>query len=176
MLTILYILIVVLIVIAVINGLYGHVYKVVNMPSTPSTRRMIINDIQDIKRDCNGLTIYECGSGWGGFVDKLARAFPLAIIKGYEISPIPYAVSKILKSKRTEIEYKNLFECDFAKADIIIVYLSPYHMEKLLPILENQLRGGSLVYSQGFPFKAKKEDAVLTPSYSIEKKIYRYRF
>src|ERR1700734_1065408 len=39
--------------------------------------------------------IYELGSGWGSLVIALARAFPKAHIRGIEISPVPYWVSRI---------------------------------------------------------------------------------
>jgi 16S rRNA A1518/A1519 N6-dimethyltransferase RsmA/KsgA/DIM1 with predicted DNA glycosylase/AP lyase activity len=156
--------------------MYAHIYKVVNMPSTPSTRHKIIEDIKTLNFNHDNIVIYECGSGWGGFTRAIARAFPKTHVYGFEISPIPYLISKIWPLKNAKIKRQNLFECDFKKADIVIMYLSPYHMKKLDLVLKSQMKKGSVLYSQGFPIENKKPDNVIKIPYSIEKKVYKYRY
>ena len=162
--------------IVMVNSLYAHWYGVVNMPSTPSSRRKIVQDIADKKGECDTLSIIECGSGWGGLARLLSRTFPKADISGIEISPVPYLYSKLFFWNDAHITRANLFHHNFTKADIVILYLSPMHMEQLYPLFEQQMKSGAIVYSQGFPFKSRKEDAVIDAPFSIEKKIYRYRF
>lgn len=144
------------------------------MPSTPSTRKAIITDIQN-NHDTKNTVIYECGSGWGGLARKLAYQFPEADIHGFEISPIPYFISRIHRYKNLRIKRENLFKCDYSKANIIITYLSPYHMEQLAPIIEKQAKKGCILYSQGFPIPSKSPIETIDIPYSIEKKVYKYR-
>ena len=47
--------------------------------------------------------VYELGSGWGSLVIALARAFPKAQIRGIEMSPVPYWVSRIRTRKMPNV-------------------------------------------------------------------------
>ncbi len=148
------------------------------MPSAPQTRRKIIEDILSLKGKNEPLAIYDLGSGWGGFCRKLARAFPKAEVKGFEISPIPYWVSRLRRitsfRRSYSITKQNIFTTDVSQADIIICYLSPYHMERFKDEILPRMKKGSLLYSQGFPLKNHEADAEIKTPFSLEGKIYRY--
>jgi hypothetical protein len=144
------------------------------MPSAPQTRRAIINDIQLLKGDCEGLVIYDCGSGWGGLCAKLSRAFQNAKITGFEISPVPYAISKCNPLRQYVIQRADFFILDFSNADILIFYLSPYHMNKLSQKLSAECKSGTVIYSQGFPIDGWHIDKKIATKYAIEKTLYRY--
>lgn len=163
-----------IIIVATINTIYSTKYKVVNMPSAPATRQAIINDIQTIPGDYRSLKIYDCGSGWGGLCRRLSKAFPKADITGIEISPIPFLVSYLWPFRKYRIIRTNLFHVDFSSADVLIFYLSPYHMKRLETVLREQNLAGKIIYSQGFPFQKWKESKTIEVPYTLEKKLYRY--
>jgi len=172
----LYILVILIFVIVAVNTLYSYLYKVVNMPSSPQTRQAIIADLKALKGDAQGLHIYELGSGWGGLTLRLARHFPHATVIGFEISPVPYCVSLIrrlcVRKNRYTLRYGDIFKQDLSAADIIICYLSPYHMKRLEPMIPKN----ATVYTQGFPFPDRKADQEIPIKYGIENTLYRYDF
>jgi len=164
-----------LIIIALINIIYSHFYKVVNMPSMPQTRRMIIDNIQKHHGDCDGLVIYDLGSGWGGLCRKLSNNFPKASVKGFEISPIPFLFSKIVALfGRYMINRQDIFKMNLNDADIIVCYLSHYHINKLMKKIDCESTKNIIIYSQGFPAQGLEPDGIIDIPYSIEKKLYRY--
>lgn len=148
------------------------------MPSAPQTRRRIIDHIGLHMGNKTHFTIYELGSGWGGFCRKLATAFPDATIQGYEISPIPFAVSKIMQWFCFGVNYHinrgDFFEKNMADADVIICYLSPYHMQRFEREIWPTLKFGSHLYSQGFAMATLKQDDSIDVPFSLEKKVFYY--
>lgn len=174
--TVIYGLMLIFIVIVVINAIYAHFYKIVNIPSSPSTRTIIVQDIKCIKGDCAGLTIYDLGSGWGGLCRRLSKNFPNSHVQGFEISPVPYGISKIFSVFQTyRIQRANLFEMDLSNADILVCYLSHYHMNKLADKLKAECKKGTIIYSQGFPIKKMIAEKKFDIPLSIERKLYRYK-
>lgn len=160
--------------IAAINTFYSTKYKIVNMPSAPQTRHAIIEDIQATKGDCNGLVIYDCGSGWGGLCQKLSNAFPFAHVTGIEISPIPFLVSYLSPWRKYTVQRGNLFETDLSHVDILVFYLSPYHAHHLAQSLHIKLKKGAVIYSQGFPLDGWETSLKISVPFTIEKNLYRY--
>lgn len=160
--------------VVVINTIYSTKYKVVNMPSAPNTRRATIDDIRSSKGDCDGLNIYDCGSGWGGLCSKLSKAFPNACVTGIEISPIPFLVSYLNPFRKYKVKRDNLFEIDLSDTDILIFYLSPHHMAQLIKKLENNTKEKVIIYSQGFPIPEWDPSKIIIIPYALEKKLYRY--
>ena len=165
-----------IIIVAILNTIYSTKYKVVNMPSAPATRRAIINDLKTIRGNCESLRIYDCGSGWGGLCRKLSKAFPKATLHGIEISPVPFLVSFLWPFRKYRVTRNDLFNTDLISADILIFYLSPYHMKKLETLLSSQDLSGKTLYSQGFPFNEWKESKIIEVPRTLEKKLYRYDF
>ena len=145
------------------------------MPSLPPTRNAIVKSITSYRGDCAALKIYDLGSGWGGLCRKLSKYFPKATVIGYEISPIPYAVSKIVSFIQNHtITRANLFEKDISDANIIICYLSPYHMRELSKKLQSECKKGTLIYSQGFPIEDMTPKKIYDIAFGIERKLYCY--
>lgn len=168
-----------IIAIVIVNTIYSHIYKVVNVPSAPQTRKIIINDIKNQCHDRDNLKIIDLGSGWGGLCHKLSKNFPKADIHGIEISPIPFIFSKIVEFLNPfhhyTIKRQDLFETDLSDYDVIICYLSFYHMDRFENHLLNQCKKGTVLYSQGFPLKSLEAEDIIDIPFSLEKKLYRYR-
>jgi hypothetical protein len=162
------------IIIIFVNTIYSTKYKVVNMPSAPNTRRAIIDDIRLLKGSCDGLNIYDCGSGWGGLCGKLSKSFPTATVTGIEISPIPFFVSRINPFRKYTVKRDNLFDVDLSQVDLLIFYLSPHHMANLVDKLKGDTKNKVVIYSQGFPIPEWEPSKIITIPYALENKLYRY--
>ena len=167
-----------IVILVLTNTIYATIYKVANMPSAPQTRHAIIKDIQNRFMSRPDLLIYNLGSGWGGLCRKLAAADPSYTVKGFEISIIPYCVSKLMQMVSLRHPYfisrGDLFTVNMNDADVVICYLSPYHMDRVALEIIPHMKSGSILYSQGFPLHERKADDVINVPLSIEKKIYRY--
>lgn len=145
------------------------------MPSMPQTRREIIGNIVRHYGDCEGLNIYDLGSGWGGLCRQLQNKLPLANIVGWEISPVTFMISKFISLfGHYSIRRQDIFKMDLSNVDIIICYLSNYHMDKLTSKIINTDKKKIIVYTQGFPLQGLDPIEVVKIPYSIEKKLYRY--
>lgn len=168
-----------ILVIAFCNAFYAHIYKIVSMPSAPQTRSIITDHIHTTHGDCNNLNIYDLGSGYGGLCRKLSKKFPNAKVIGYEISPVPYMISKIIQicglSKSYTIKRRDIFSVNLSNADIIVCYLSHYHMDELKKKLQADNIKNCSLYSQGFPIKSIEPNDIIAVPYSIERKLYLYK-
>ncbi|MCH9608795.1 MAG: hypothetical protein S4CHLAM45_07070 [Chlamydiales bacterium] len=97
----------------------------------PSNRRAVAAILAQFSPDFQG-KIYDLGSGFGTLAYAFARHFPNATIIGFEVSPIPYFLSKVL-FRRKNLTYlrKDFFKVDLLEADGVVCYLYPGAMEKL---------------------------------------------
>lgn len=102
--------------------------------------------------------IYELGSGWGALAVALARAFPHARVRGIEISPFPYLVSRLraLRYPNIQIEWGNFGRCDLSGADAITCYLMPGKMPHVARLLDASVRAGTLVVALEFWFRGRQ--------------------
>lgn len=68
------------------------------MPSSRKAHRAVLSLLEQNRNVDNGrgLILIDCGSGWGHLVFQLARRYPEAKIIGYELSFIPWLVSRFL--------------------------------------------------------------------------------
>lgn len=127
---------------------------------------------------------YDLGSGDGRLVIAAAKDFGAHSV-GFEIDP------KLVESSRQQIidldlgsmasiESRDLFAADFSKPDLITVYLLPKALERLRPLLEEQMKAGSLVISHDFMVPGWKPEKVVTIDEELEiddllHSIYIYR-
>jgi len=117
-----------------------------------------------------GDVFYDLGSGIGNNIIIASQEFG-AKSYGYEISPLPYIISKIrtVDIKNCHIDYRNILDVDLAKADVIYCYLLPELLKKLQPKLSTLKN--IIIISQVFKIpnlKPKKEFKI------NDKKIYIY--
>jgi hypothetical protein len=144
---------------------YETKVRIVPAPSMPAVRRTIIDIITNAYGANAHINITDLGSGWGGLLQKLNHTLPRATIIGYETSPAPYWISKVtsLFSKRIHILQQNFFDQDLSDADVIICYLSPWHMNE---IKNMKFKAGSLLISCSFPIIARESTAThISPSF-----------
>lgn len=107
--------------------------------------------------------IYELGSGWGSLVIALARAFPMAQIRGIEISPLPYWVSRLRTHNlpNVQLRRRDFYGCDLSDAQAVTCYLMMGPMPKLAALLDRALAPGTPVVSLSFWFREREVIASL---------------
>ncbi len=145
-------------------------------PTLPWVRKKIIGALKGRLDGQKSYKMAELGCGWGGINLILAKNFPNSSIFGYEISIFPYVFAKIrgfLGSNRIKITRSSFFEADLSGFDVIICYLSPWHMEKLKPQLAG-LRPGSLIISNAFAIPGWEPAETLHTYVGMDIPIYVY--
>ncbi len=115
------------------------------MPTSSKIKKALI---QALPEQIQG-TIVELGSGWGTLVFALADRYPQCKVIGYEISPIPYFVSQILKivykHKNVQFKRKDFFKEPLSEAAMAVCYLYPGAMQKLKSKFEKEGSPKSIV-------------------------------
>ena len=145
-------------------------------PTMPGTRRVVVDLL---KRYAGGehqsVRIAELGSGWGGLVVRLANAFPNATITGFEISPWPRLISRIITifNSRIIILNQDFFSQDWSQFDVMVCYLSPQHMAHIEAQL-NQLARKPLVISCAFAMPNTIPSETVTIRQIVTVNIYVY--
>lgn len=106
--------------------------------------------------------IYDLGCGWGSLVIALAHAFPLAQIRGIELSPLPYWVARFRTRNIRNVTLKrgDFQEFDLRDADGITCYLMIKPMIRLAALLDHMLKHGTPVVAITFWFRGRQVDAV----------------
>ncbi len=114
------------------------------LPTFPSVRDTMLAMLPD---QLDG-PVYELGSGWGGLARTLARRYPAVLVRGFEVSILPWAVSRailgIAGPDNLFLSSKDFHNADLADAALVVCYLTGPAMEKLRPKLEAELPPGRL--------------------------------
>lgn len=110
-----------------------------------------------------GAVVYELGSGWGSLAIALAHGFPHAEIRGIEISPLPYWVSRLRARKLTNLTLRraNFLDCDLTDAHAVTCYLMIKPMRAMAALLDRSVRPGTPVVSLSFWFRDRQVAASL---------------
>ena len=123
--------------------------------------------------------IYELGSGWGTLAFLLAKRYPHQPVIGYETSPIPFWISRILLKFKylhnLTLKRKDFFEVPLNDASLVVCYLYPGAMHRLKVKFERELQPGTWILSNTFaiPGWTPVQMAVVEDLYRT--KIYLYR-
>lgn len=153
---------------------YSWKYGISPTPSSRQAKRQILRLIPEGKE-----TIVELGSGWGTLAFALARQCPLAKIEAYEISSIPYLVSKgiqrMLCYSNLNIHKQDFFQVSLESASVVVCYLYPGAMKKLKTKFEKELAKGTLVISHTFAVPGWSPQAVFYLNDLYQNPIYLYQ-
>ncbi|MCW9032813.1 MAG: class I SAM-dependent methyltransferase [Rhodospirillales bacterium] len=156
--------------------LYPTIY--VGVPPMPSSSKAIQAALDALPRDFEG-TIFELGSGWGNLVGRLAAHCPKSQIIGYEISPLPWLVSKIwLQIKclsNAQIQFGNFTKSPMEEADLVVCFLAPHSMNNLAPLFKQRLRPGALILSNTFALPDWEPLSVTQVDDLYSTSVYLYR-
>src|SRR5690242_8843318 len=100
-----------------------------------------------------GERVFDLGAGDGRFLVTAARRFR-AQPSGYEISLIPYLIGKLRLAlaglPTSAIKFQDFFRVDLSSADVVMCFLTPMAMAKLVPKFQKELRPGTRIVSYAF--------------------------
>lgn len=158
--------------------LYSYLYGITPTPTSNKVKNQMFAMLPEMERDCK---IVELGSGWGNLAFALARHFPKCKVIGYEISPFPYFISKIIAQgfdfSNLSICRNDFFEISLEKASLVVCYLYPGAMQRLKTKLENELTPNAYVMSHTFAIPGwipirfdRANDLYRTPIYLYQMK------
>jgi outer membrane protein assembly factor BamB/protein-L-isoaspartate O-methyltransferase len=124
--------------------------------------------------------VYDLGSGDGRIVIAAAKAFGCRAV-GVELDEDLVKISRQQAreagvEKQVSFHHADLFEADFADADVVALYLLPEMNKRLIPKL-NRLRSGSRVVAHYFPIPGVTPAKVVkmtSQEDDVERSLYLY--
>jgi outer membrane protein assembly factor BamB/protein-L-isoaspartate O-methyltransferase len=124
--------------------------------------------------------VYDLGSGDGRIVIAAVKAYGCRAV-GVEIDEdlvkVAWAQAKEAEvEKQVSLQHADLFEIDFADADVVTLYLLPEMNKRLIPKLE-RLRPGARVVAHYFPIPGMKPVKVVkmtSEEDDLERNLYLY--
>lgn len=124
-------------------------------------------------------TIVDLGSGWGTLALRFARRHPGCRVVGYELSPVPWAVSWLLKHL-LRLHNLSFVRGDFLQVElperaVLLCYLFPAGMQALATKLQAEGCRPALLVSNTFALPAREPDAVIRLDDLYRTPIYVYR-
>lgn len=144
------------------------------MPTSDKVKRKVLDSIPP---ETQG-TIVDLGSGWGNVAIQLAKKFPHCQIIGYESSPIPYIFSRfwafIDNNPNLKIYRKNFFKEDLSNVTLIYCYLYPVAMKNLREKFLNELKPGTIIFSNTFAIPDWEPVHVVNVKDLYNTRIYMY--
>jgi hypothetical protein len=165
----------VLLALAIVVVVYALVTGSPPLASTARVRRAIL---ESLPRDLDG-TILELGSGWGSLALPLARRYPRCTVVGYELSPIPWLVSRLcawaLGRRNLQLVRRNFLNEPLGDAALVVCYVGPATMRRLAIKLDDELTVGALVVSHTYPVPGWRPDRHLRCGDEYRTPVYLYR-
>lgn len=140
----------------------------------PSTRKSL-EAISELIPEAFEGKIVDLGSGWGSMASYLAKKFPKSKVMGYEISYLPYLVSRLRSQTNLHFYHEDFFKLDLRQYQIVVCYLYPAAMERLKPKLEKELDAGVLVISSTFAIPGWKPVKTVELADLYRTKVYLYQ-
>ena len=108
------------------------------------------------------------GSGWGSFVIRIAKKNPQREIIGYELSLLPWLISRLLKKvlsiKNLTLHRQNFYNVNLSDASVLVCYLYPDAMDRIKDKLLLEQSAVDFLISNNFalpswqPYKVVKLD------------------
>ncbi len=144
------------------------------MPTAPKVRRQLLSLVPP---ELEG-TVLELGSGWGTLAFALADRCPRAQVVAFELSPLPYAFSR-LRQRLAPRPNLRLVRADFLRApfsgaSLVVCYLFPGAMTRLAPKLLAELPPGARILSSTFALRGWKPLRTLTVDDLYRTPVYLY--
>jgi SAM-dependent methyltransferase len=145
------------------------------VPSKKIDRQRVLSVAQVKPNDI----IYDLGCGDGRWLFYFAKNSAAKEIRGFEISLIMFFVAWIKKLfsgyPQVKINLKSLYRANLHQADIVLCFLLPKAMNKLLPKFQKELKSGAKVVSYAFSLPNKTPE-IIEKIGQNDISIYRYRF
>ncbi|GGX38891.1 methyltransferase [Saccharospirillum salsuginis] len=149
------------------------------MPSSGRSRRALLDCLSDTVPEAPAVTLVDLGSGWGSLVIAMARRFPRHRVEGYELSWLPWMVSRLLKAV-LRLDNLTLHRGDFLKADlrharVLVCYLNPTQMARLCERFDASAGWAGTLFSVGFAMPGARAERTVRVNELYNTPIYQYR-
>ena len=153
--------------------IYAMRLRAVPMPSLRAARDEIIAYLP--KDPCK---VTDFGSGWGDLVIDIARSRPDITVTGIELSPLPYAISR-MRAVETHLQNLTLIRADFRTldrdpGDVVVCFLDPRVMADVGDTLTRRMKPGGIVISRAFAIPGWQAFGEI-PMKSGSDRLYLYR-
>jgi hypothetical protein len=122
---------------------------------------------------------YDLGSGNGRLISLVADCYPELECIGIEYNITAYCHAKIRNIfSKNKVSYRreNFFKINLGDADVIYAYLYPPVMERLESKFAKELRRGTVVILNSFPFKTKEPKTILRGKTGALDTLYIYEY
>lgn len=130
-------------------AVYAIRLKAVPMPTTAKAADEIIAYIPG---DTKAVTDF--GSGWGDLALTIAGARPDVKVTGIELSPIPYAISRMraILAARGNVDFirADFRTMDLDPGDVVVCFLDPRVMADVGDVLDQRMANGGILISRAF--------------------------
>lgn len=132
-------------------------------PWVPLPRRDV-ERLLDMVAPRPGETLYDLGCGDGRLLIAAAERYGAQAV-GYELAIVPYIVALVRRSisparGRIKVHYRSFWGIDFAAAQAIVCFLTPYAMRRLKPKLAAELSPGARFATYAFRLPDRTPTAV----------------
>jgi len=145
------------------------------MPTSSKVKKVIENALPE---KIEG-KVYELGCGWGGLAFQLATHYPDQEILAYEVSPIPWLYTDIMRRiyrlPNMTLYWKDFFNESLSDAGLVVCYLYPAAMERLKKKFEAELSPGTVIISNTFAIPGWEPEQVVKVNDFYRTKVYVYR-
>jgi SAM-dependent methyltransferase len=120
--------------------------------------------IQRLEQLPDGFRFIDLGSGFGGTLLRLARAYPAARFVGVETAPLTFALCwlRCLFQRNCQVRYRSLWRVSLAEYDVVYCFLSPAPMLALWQKARTEMRSGALLISNSFEVPGVEAQEVLS--------------
>jgi len=119
-------------------------------PFVPTPMK-VVRKMLKLAKIKEGEKIYDLGCGDGRLVHLASKEYKAEAI-GFELSPLVFAIAKFLQPfwrSKAKIKFRNFHRQDISDANIIVCYLMPNTLEKMLKKFQT-LKKGTRIISYAF--------------------------
>ncbi len=128
-----------------------------NIPSVPSPHA-VVKTMIDLAKLKGKETVFDLGAGDGRVLIEAKKRYPGIKAIGCELIPTIWALGKIrilLSRQDVTLQLKDALKEDVSSADVVLLYLFPALMDRLVERFDKELKPGTRVVSHTFQFHHK---------------------
>jgi len=132
-----------------------------NSPWAPwwRTNRKTARAICKLAKITRSDIVYDLGCGDGTLLITAGKEFGASGV-GIEIDPLRVWIARVRVwfnnlLNKVEIRQEDFFKTDLSKATVVVIYLVPKALEKLIPKFKNELENGTRIVSHKYKLQLK---------------------